>query len=358
MKKVVILSAVNIKHMSLISLYTNYLEKNNIPYDIIYMDKYGEKEQIGAQKIYRFVNVIEQSWSRKKKIIRYFRFYGYAKKILEKNKYDRIIVWNDVAITMFGKYLAKHWHKKYCLNIRDYNGENKWYIFNIFKHAIKEAAFTTISSEGFKVFLPPNDYISLYSYNAELLKEIMPRTDIREKGKPIRISFIGSVRFFDQNKRLVDAFKNDERFELHYHGTNAEIIEQYASQIGATNVRCSGTFPISQTTRFLEESDIINNVFGDNTVGVRTLTSIRLFHAAYMRVPILVTDGTYMQELIEKYKIGFSIKDIDNELPNAIYNWYVSLDHKELEKGCVVLLEEATNANKRFETVLAQWMAR
>lgn len=42
--KVCILSAVNIKHMSLITLYTEVLKQQGIEYDIIYMDKYGEDE--------------------------------------------------------------------------------------------------------------------------------------------------------------------------------------------------------------------------------------------------------------------------------------------------------------------------
>ena len=42
MKKICILSAVNIKHMSLISIYTKYFKENGMDYDVIYMDKYNE----------------------------------------------------------------------------------------------------------------------------------------------------------------------------------------------------------------------------------------------------------------------------------------------------------------------------
>ena len=44
MARIAILSAVNIKHMSLISLYTEILKKNGVKYDIIYMDKYNEDD--------------------------------------------------------------------------------------------------------------------------------------------------------------------------------------------------------------------------------------------------------------------------------------------------------------------------
>lgn len=356
MKKVAILSAVNIKHMSLISLYTSILDEKKIPYDIIYMDKYGEKEEIGAQNIYRYENIIDHGWSRRKKAIRHFRFFWYAKTILEKNNYDRIIVWNDVAITMFGWYLARKWKGKYCLNIRDYNGEKKWYIYKIFEKAVSKSSFTTISSEGFKSFLPEHEYVSLYSYNDTLLSEMTPRSGKREEGKPIRISFVGNVRFFPVNKKLVDAFKNDSRFELHYHGTNAEIIESYAKEIGATNVVCSGTFPISETKRYLEESDIVNNVFGNGTYGVKTLTSIRLFHAAYLNIPIMVSKDTFMQEITDRFGIGYAVDSINDNLPDKVFEWYCKLDQNDLHKGSAALLDEAEESNAHFREVVERWL--
>ena len=356
MKKIAILSAVNIKHMSLISLYTSFLDKNSIPYDIIYMDKYDEVEEIGAKNVYRYVNQINHNWSRKKKIFRYFRFFFYAKKILKKNKYDFIIVWNDIAICMFGLYLSSAWKNRYCLNVRDYNGEKKKYVYKIFEKAINNSSFTTISSEGFKSFLPPHDYVSLYSYNDSLLAGMEPRKNKREQGKPIRISFVGNVRFFNINQKLIDVFKNDDRFELHYHGTNAETIAEYASSIGAKNVLCSGTFPVDKTKDFLETTDIVNNVFGNSTIGVSTLTSIRLFHAAHLNIPIIVSANTYMEQVTNNYSMGFSVSDFNKELCDNIYHWYQELDFDVLEEGCKKLLAEAENANNNFLKVLDKWI--
>lgn len=356
MKKIAILSAVNIKHMSLISLYTSILDAHGIPYDIIYMDKYGEEEAVGARNVYRFENVIDHGWSRTKKILRHFRFYGYAKKVLERNQYDFIIVWNDVAIVMFGLYLARRWKGKYCLNVRDFNGEDKWYVFRIFQRAVGASAFTTISSEGFKSFLPKHDYVSLYSYNDTLLSEMTPRREKREAGKPIRIGFVGAVRFFKTNKPLVDVFKNDSRFELHYHGTGAEEMAAYAKQVGAENVVCSGTFPIADTKLYLEQTDIVNNMFGNRRPGQKTLTSIRLFHAAYLHMPILVSADTYMQKITDRFGIGFPVETIDEKLPDRVFQWYQSLEQTQLAKGGEQLLAEAERANAAFQKEVEKWV--
>ena len=109
MKKVAILSAVNIKHMSLISLYTDILKKNEVQVDLIYMDKYGEEEEFACYKKYRYVKVIDRNWNPFKKAFCYLSFVPFAKKILNRNKYDFVIVWNDDAIFLFAGYLSKYY---------------------------------------------------------------------------------------------------------------------------------------------------------------------------------------------------------------------------------------------------------
>ncbi|MEH7883034.1 capsular biosynthesis protein, partial [Bacillus sp. JJ1609] len=70
MKKICILSAVNIRHMSLISLYTEKLKRDGIEFDIIYMDKYLEEEEFPAKNKYVFHNKINQSDNKIKKVLK------------------------------------------------------------------------------------------------------------------------------------------------------------------------------------------------------------------------------------------------------------------------------------------------
>lgn len=354
MKKICILSAVNIKHMSLISIYTKYFEEHGIEYDIIYMDKYNEEEEIGAKNIYRFVNVIYRKWSKIHKVIKYSKFISYAKKIIKREKYDKIIVWNDVAILMFGMFLARQFKHKYCLNCRDYNGENHPIVYYVFKKVIENSYFTTISSGGFKTFLPKHEYIDLYSYNDKLLQNCEPRHNL--SNVPLRIGFVGNVRFFEENYKLLNSLRNDSRYEIHYHGSNADIIEDYAKNNGFNNVICSGAFQVNETGRYLDECDIINNIFGNESIAVKTLTSIRLFHAAYMHMPILVSKDTYMEELIKAYGIGYIIDFNDKDLAEHLYEWYKNINFEELERNCNRLISVATESNNDFYDKLQEFI--
>lgn len=349
--KVCILSAVNIRHMTLISLYTDRLKKAGIEYDIIYMDKYGEDEYFEASNKYIFKNIIKQSQPKIIKALRYLRFRSYAIPILKRNKYDFIIVWNDVAIFMFADYLVKSWKGKYCLNIRDYSYQIKFkLLFNRFEKAIKNSKFATISSDGFKAFLPKHDYIQVHSLNMQVLKNIKPRVSFQAEDKPIRIGFLGYVRFFELNKKLLDIFKNDNRFELHYYGTHANVLKEYAFINEIKNTEFHDTFPVSETNLFLEKIDLINNLYGNNSVSLKYALSIKLYHGTYNRTPVLVNSETWGEKVVNKYGIGYVVGEISPKMKDDIFNWYRSLDFNYFNYGCERFLNKIELDNSVFNS--------
>ena len=355
--KVCILSAVNIKHMSLITLYTEVMKRHGIEYDIIYMDKYGEDEPFECAHKYRFVNVIEQSLPRPVKAAKYMKFLGYAKKILNREKYDFVIVWNDVAIFMFADYLARKYKGKYCLNVRDNMKYDKKLFQARYAKEFRNAAFCTTSSLGYLTFLPKDiDYVPVHSFNLTALKGMQVHTAIRKEGEPIRIGFVGYVRFFERNKKLLKTFANDPRFELHYYGKKADVLREFAEAEGITNTAFHDSFPVERTAEFMEKVDIINNLYGNETLNLRTAISIKFFHALYARVPILVCENTYVGELAKELGVGFEVPEIDETLPDRLYGWYRELDFAAMEQNCQGHLDKAVEENQKFEELFLSYV--
>ena len=348
MKKVCILSAVNIKHMSMISVYTDELQKQGIDFDLIYMDKYDEVEPYPAKNIYRYVNVVNTKLPKYIRGLRYFKFFRYAKKVLEQNKYDFIIVWNDVAIFLFGSYLAKKWKGKYCLNIRDYCHQKIKPIYNIFVKAVGGAAFTTLSSPGFEVFLPKHDYIYLNSLNMSVLSQCTERKGLRREDEPIRITFVGYDRFYDINKRLLDIFKNDKRFELHYYGMHSDALKEYAEQNGIENAVFGGSFPVQDTAKYIDKIDIINNLYGHGNMSVDYALSIKLYYGIYCKLPILVEPDTYMEKITGEYEMGFVVKELSDDLNDRVFDWYRSIDFESMKRKCDEALLDINRQNALF----------
>ena len=348
MKRVCILSAVNIKHMSMISVYTDELIKNGIEFDLIYMDKYGENEPYPAKHIYRYINVVNPHLPKYIRGLKYFKFFGYAKKILENNKYDFIIVWNDVAIFLFGKYLAKKWSGKYCLNIRDYCHQKIHYIYNIFEQAIEASAFTTLSSPGYEDFLPQYNYVYLNSLNMNVLSKCTERKELVDDSKPIRITFVGYVRFYEINKRLLDIFKNDSRFELHYYGMHSEVLKEYANENGIKNAVFGEGFPVQDTAKYIDKIDIINNLYGHGNMSVDYALSIKLYYGIFCKLPILVEPNTYMEDITTEYGMGFVVNELSDDLNDRIFRWYKSLDFNNMKEKCDDALLNIKQQNALF----------
>lgn len=357
--KVCILSAVNIKHMSLITLYTEVLKKQGIEYDIIYMDKYDEDEYFECAHKYRYVNVIDQSLPRPIKAAKYMKFVGYAKKILNREKYDFVIVWNDLAIFMFAGYLPRKYKGKYCLNVRDNMKYDKKLFQRRYQKEFANAAFCTTSSLGYLDFLPKDiDYVPIHSFNLTALEGMQRHTGLRQEGEPIRIGFIGYVRYFDRNKKLLKTFANDPRFELHYYGKKADVLREFAEAEGIHNTAFHDSFPVEQTKDFMEKIDVINNLYGNGTLNVRKAISIKYFHALYAKVPILVCPNTYVGQIAKEAGIGFEVDDdhIDAKMKDELYDWYRSLDFGQIEKNCEARLQQATEENARFEQLLLSYL--
>ena len=357
--KVCILSAVNIKHMSLITLYTEILKKQGIEYDIIYMDKYGEDEYFECAHKYRYVNVVKQSWLRLIKGYKYMTFLGYAKKILNREKYDFVIVWNDVAIFMFADYLPRKYKGKYCLNVRDNMHYDEKLYQPRYQKEFENAAFCTTSSLGYLDFLPKGiDYVPVHSFNLSVLEGMQRHTGLRQEGEPIRIGFIGYVRYFERNKKLLKTFANDPRFELHYYGKKADVLREYAEAEGIKNTVFHDSFPVEQTKDFMENIDVINNLYGNDTLNVRKAISIKYFHALYAKVPVLVCPDTYVGQLAKEAGIGFEVDDdrIDAQMKDDLYNWYRGLDFAELEKNCEARLQQATEENGKFREMVCSYL--
>lgn len=355
--KICILSTVNMKHMTLISLYTSYFEQQGLSYDIICVDKYGDQEKHGAKQFYAFPLGIKRDWPVLKKVFYYLKFKKFGEGILERNKYDFIIVWNTYTAILFSKTLLVRHNKKYCLNIRDYAHENNPLVKYVVKKLVRKAEFCTISSGGFREFLPEHDYVKVHSYNEAILRSCVPRKEKRAIDEPLRITFIGYVRFFERDKQLIRTLGNDDRYVLQFFGEGSHVLEQYAKENNYKNVICKGRFEPEKTPSLLQETDVINNLYGVGNIALDTAISIRMYYAIYLNIPILVFEDTHMSEVVEHYGIGFSVDKNMTNLVEDFYLWYSNMEHSNFVKNCLAFKREVLKDNENFKKTLADYFA-
>jgi len=353
--RIAILSCVNIKHMSLISLYTDILRRHSISFDVVYMDKYGEDEAIECNHKYRFVNKIDRHLPRIVKKMKYWLFKPWASQILKKNKYDFVIVWNDLAIFLFADYLAKHFKGRYCLNVRDNMYYDRPKYAKMYERCFTSSAFNTISSKGFLDFLPKTaKYYPIHSLNLSVLQGMKVHDRLRIKGEKIRIGFVGYVRFFERNRKLLDCFGNDSRYEVHFYGTGANVLKEYAEAQGIRNGVFYDSFPVADTAKYLENIDVMNNLYGNNTLNIRKAISIKLFHSLYSRIPVLVNTDTYVGEVATSLGVGFYVTDFTDKFKDDLFEWYHNIDFAAMEKSCKEFLSFAESENQVFRELVVE----
>lgn len=350
MSKICIVGASNIKHISLISLYTKFFDDNNISYDIIYMDRYGIEEKTNAQNQFCFHSgKIDGKADKLKAFLGFRRF---AKRIIRENRYELIITWQTTSAYLFADLLLGVYKNRFIINVRDYVAENNKVIRVVLRQLVKHAAMVAISSEGFLEFLPQGDYTRVNSINDDILKFYEPivRDSLQE---PFRIGFAGNCRYFRESYKLIECLGNDSRFELWYCGTNSEVLADYAAQKGIANVKTMPAFSPKDTLSIFSKFDIVNSAFGSDAWDNRTLMPIRLYTAISMHLPMLVSCGTQLAKEVAKGQIGFVIEDYST-LADDLYNYLVSQDKKEFAMACDKYIEQARRENELFYKKLGE----
>lgn len=346
--KVCIVGISNLKHMTLISLYTDYFETYGIPYDLIYIDKYGIDEKNKAEKAYKLQ---ETSTGIMGKIIKIIRFIIFSTDILKRNKYDFVVIWREQTAVMLAPFLAKYYRGKYSVNIRDLFRSNNPILEYLLTYAIKYSAFNTISSEGFRNYLPGNcEYIMVHSVNANVVNNILP-SKRKMIDEPICILYLGTVRFYDYCKQIIDCFGNDKRFIVKFIGQGSVELEEYASEKKYDNVVCLGAFDSSETVRLLKGADIMNCAFGADSNQEKYLTPIRFYYSLYMRIPSLTTEGTWINQQCKELSMSLTLPPVitDNKrTADDIFEKYQSINREYMSNCIDTYINEIEKNNSKF----------
>lgn len=340
--------------------YVKLLKNDDIKFDIIYWNRSAIKEETFAENIYMFALKDKINNGNYLKVFKYFAFSNYVKKIILNNKYDKILFLGSYAgtVALISNFLSKKYKYKYWLDIRDFTFENISIYYKMMKVAIENSNTTAISSYGYEEFLPKWNYILSHNYdkdNIDLIKET------KSKYKPediIRISFIGLVRYYEENKKLINALKNNEKYVLQYFGMNSEELLNYCKKHEVLNTDFHGRFEPSKTTEFYNKTDIINNVYGNSGIELTSALSNKLYFAASLKIPILVSKGTMMEKIACGFNFGYAVDFSDKNLASNIYHWYKNLDQEVLKAGCRDFMKTVYKDESVFNQRLKEFLTK
>lgn len=331
--------------------YEKLLDNLHIDFDLIIWNRDLIEEKSSGNIILFNVADVANSGA-KTKVIKYFRFASFVKQIIKENKYRKIIFLSTSAgiVAILSLFLKRHYKNHYWIDIRDYSFE--W--FKPYKLAlsiaIKHSYMCSVSSIGYTKFLPKHNYVVTHNIDFSSIEKCVGVKDKKITMPPIRISFIGNIRYYKENERLLQIFKNDNRFLLQYFGMQADVLEDYCKKNRIINVDFHGRFHPHMTAEFYSKTHIINNVYGNSSVDLTTALSNKLYFAASLHMPILVSPNTYMEEITGKYNFGYKVDLNDDNINDKLFEWYMELSDStcKYEDFLDVVLEE----EKKYEELL------
>ncbi|PKE48973.1 hypothetical protein CW677_02150 [Macrococcoides caseolyticum] len=333
MSSILLLSLADVKQTP---YYKKYTKSMNLKPDIILIGSItNEKEEFG--------NI----WSVQKKgnrITQIINFRKTLKKILDENKYKLIIILHSQISVICNDILLKN-NISIILDIRDYIFEDNK-VYSYFQNKIiKKSEMVVISSPGFKNFLPKGKYYICHN-TFENYKEYT-KIKHNKKDENIIIGQIGYIRFIDINKKLINSFENDRRFILKFIGKGSLDLKKK----NVSNLYLKDEFNAEDTLKFYKDLDFINNYYGYGKKNLKYALSNKLYIAALLNIPIIVSPNTYMEKYVNKYNLGLSI-DIEADInlqKDKIYEYYKNLDFEDLKYSCQKMLKDVEIQNHEFK---------
>lgn len=334
--------------------YTDILKQEKIEYDLLIWDRANiEEDDCIAFRSKK------KSSSATSKILEFLGFRRFLVKNLKDKDYSKIIVFSCQLGILISDVLIKKYSKKYILDIRDYSNTNK-YFKNRFKRLISNSAFTCISSNGFKNWLPCNtNYVLSHNLDIKLLYKHHLENDNRKvffSRKTLNVDTIGAIRDVNSNTSFVNSLKNKDQYFMNFYGMGYAIpyLKENQKKNDINNIIFHGLYDKEEEEDLLKNTDFINILLDDNLLS-QSLTSNRLYLSALYHIPCIVNKNTEQSRIIEKYNFGIVV-DKYEELPNKLELYKQNFRKEKFLKNCNAFLHDVKKDYAFFEQKVTNFL--
>ncbi len=345
MKKVAIISLDNIYATPYIYEYIRRMD--DCITDVIFWNKNDVyEEDLPVNKTFQFKHKYNS------KMFGYFKYMLFLNKLLKKNNYDKLILLHGPLNVMLCNIL-RNFEGKYILDIRDYTYE-KYLLYRIIQNRnIIKSYETVISSKGYEKFLPKKNYTLMHNIFNDYRNSNFTINNFKSKKRDkYIITQVGTIRFYDEIYKILKLFNNNNEFLFKYIGKGSEKIDKSWNR----NVSIEGYFDPKETLLKYKDADAINNLYGNNSMSVKYALSNKLYIAALLKIPIIVSSNTYMAEVIKRYKLGFVFDNEKKEAIEELSLYLENYDRSEFNEACMDFLNDVEKDIEEFSRLISQFI--
>lgn len=144
---------------------------------------------------------------------------------------------------------------------------------------------------------------------------------------PIRIAFIGTLRYHDIMKTLIDAMRDDNRFQLYFHGDGhaRQFMEECAK--GASNIFFTGRYAYEDVAKLYQQTDIVWAAYPNKDFNVVYAISNKFHESLSFGIPTVYADKTCLGDFVVKHHIGMAVDPYSIDAIKTLLSHIVS--HQE-----------------------------
>lgn len=327
----------DLKYCPYLSRYIERLEEKKEAYEVLFWNR-GNFKLTVPENYFFYNKPSSENLNKINKAMDFFKYRQWIKRHITESKPDKLILLSSLTGVLLFDIIRKY-KKKYVFDIRDYSYENIKLFRIIEKKIIDNSSFTAISSKGFQAFLPKHDYVIAHNFNRN---EMVEGVKFIKQKEPLKFVWNGTVRFFDFQKKYIDALSNDSRFQIVYHGagTDLEKYQQYCQKNNVENVVFTGPYDNKEKEKLLEGTAILNNCYGGRDGDqLKYAISNRYYDGLIYCIPQLVEPGGYKATVTENNEVGISL-NADESFADKLYEYYTDLSQEMFEQACKKVIGE------------------
>ena len=354
----VCLIAANSLYMSpFVMRYADLLERQGISYDIISKDHEKNKMSSNDNKSNHYVFYYSDANGTLEKLRRFLDYADYVNDVVSREHYKKVVIFGTFDAVIYYLKNGPGFFRKfeYIIDIRDYNSYLENPVVRLLVHRIiRNAKIVVVSSPEFSVWLPAKTKVQVM-HNLPTHLFIENRSMVFSKAMTT-IAYFGSTGYFKQNKKIADAVEGTNIFLL-YAGTypEGENMATYSERNRMKNITCLGKFDNRQKHEMYKTVDIINAVYGNDSLIVTTALPNKLYDCAIYKIPIMVHSGTYLEKVVKQYGLGFSIDTETENIVRSIQNYRDHFDAECFNRACEHFLRDVIQEQENTESRLSEF---
>lgn len=282
-----------------------------------------DREQSFTQSVepwtYHLFSKRAQYGNKIQKLLGMIGYKRYCKQIIEKILPSCIIAshWNNLLMLP-----SLDWHQTHLIYENLDAPTGPWLgrkLIGFIEHFYMRRAILTVHASRFYTQLYSPSFPQLILEN-KLMQTPQPVDYVVHQ--PMRIAFLGNIRYLTILQNLVDAVRDDQRFELTFHGGGPDL-EKLKRYIGsATNVVCTGAYDYANMAALYEKTDLIWAAYPNKDFNVQYAISNKFHESIAYTIPAVYSEKTKLADYVTSHSIGLSVNPYSAQ---AIYDLLVKL---------------------------------